>query len=322
MIDGYGRNIEYLRISVTDRCNLRCRYCMPEQGIVPKTHDEILSFEEFLHVVMNAVELGIDKIRVTGGEPLVRKGIVSFIKALSHVPGIKDISMTTNGCLLPRMAKPLAKAGLARVNISLDSLKADKFHYITRTGNLNDVLTGIDAALEAGLTPVKINCVVNKGFNDDEIPDFADLTINKPLHVRFIELMPLGSSSAQGFVPNELVKKKIGKKLVPLDKDVKGSGPARYYNIEGAMGSIGFISPLSQHFCHECNRVRLTADGKLKPCLESDSEIDIRSIIRTGGSNADLQDAIKRAVAQKPKNHHMIAGAYHDHTRTMSQIGG
>ncbi|MBC7324087.1 MAG: radical SAM protein, partial [Moorella sp. (in: Bacteria)] len=226
MIDNYGRNIEYLRISVTDRCNLRCRYCMPEEGVAPKQHDEILSFEEILHVVMNAVELGMDKVRITGGEPLVRKGIVGFIKALSHIPGIKDISMTTNGCLLPKMAEPLAKAGLSRVNISLDSLDAGKYRNITRTGDIKDVMAGIEAALEAGLSPVKINCVITRGFNDDEVEAFAELTVHKPLHVRFIELMPLGGTSAGGYVSNDLVRQKIRRRLQPVEESVTGSGPA------------------------------------------------------------------------------------------------
>ncbi|MDI3533810.1 MAG: 3,8-cyclase [Thermosediminibacterales bacterium] len=323
MLDKYGRNIEYMRISITDRCNFRCRYCMPKEGVVSKKHDEILSFEEFERVVKNSVKLGIDRIRITGGEPLVRKGVEEFIHSLKQIPGLKDVSMTTNGSLLAQKAEKLARAGLDRVNISLDSLNPSKFKYITRLGRLQDVIEGIHAALKAGLDPVKINCVVTGGFNDDEIEDFVNLTIDLPLHVRFIELMPLSNdlSDIKGYVSNNSIKKSIKEKLLPAG-DVRGSGPANYYKVEGAKGSIGFISPMSEHFCYKCNRIRLTADGKLKPCLESDIEFDVKELLRSGASDKEIQKAIIRAIEAKPAEHHMIWGINKKHKRGMSQIGG
>jgi len=322
MIDRWGRKIEYLRISVTDRCNFRCIYCMPEEGVAPLRHDDILRFEEMLVIVEAAAELGINKIRVTGGEPLVRKGITGFIKALRVIPGIEDISMTTNGSLLEKHAEKLKEAGLDRVNISLDSLNREKFYDMTRGGNLEDVLRGIDSAIAAGLVPVKINCVVTKGFNEDEILDFVETTKRKPVHVRFIELMPLGEGNRieSGFVSNEKLKQLIKDELIPVK--VKGNGPAKYFKIRGALGSIGFISPMSGHICSKCNRIRLTADGKLKPCLESETEYDIRGLIRSGADKQKTKSFIRRVILSKPREHRMYT-TYHRHTkRNMSQIGG
>lgn len=322
MIDRWGRKIEYLRISVTDRCNFRCKYCMPEEGVAPLRHDDILRFEEMLVIVKAAAELGINKIRVTGGEPLVRKGITGFIKALRMIPGIEDISMTTNGSLLEKYAEELKEAGLDRVNISLDSLNGEKFYDITRGGNLEDVLRGIDSAIAAGLVPVKINCVVIKGFNEDEILDFVETTKRKPVHVRFIELMPLGEGNRieSGFVSNEKLKQLINTELIPAK--VKGNGPAKYFKIEGAPGSIGFISPMSGHICSKCNRIRLTADGKLKPCLESETEYDIRELIRSGADTQKIKSFIRRVILSKPREHRMYTTYYRHTKRNMSQIGG
>lgn len=321
MIDRWGRKIDYLRISVTDRCNFRCKYCMPEEGVNPLTHNDILRFEEMLTVVKAASQLGISKIRITGGEPLVRKGIISFIKALNMIPNIDDISMTTNGSLLKQIAPELKKAGLQRVNISLDSLNPYKFAEITRGGKLTQVLAGIDSALESGLQPVKINCVVIKGFNDDEIPRFIELTKNKPVHVRFIEVMPLGDQNwNQGFVPNEKLKSSITEELEAVN--VKGNGPATYFKAKGAKGSIGFISPMSGHICSKCNRIRLTADGKLKPCLESKQEYDVKKLLRGGESPEVIKEFVKKVILCKPKEHHMYSGYVSATTRNMSQIGG
>jgi cyclic pyranopterin phosphate synthase len=323
MKDRYGREIEYLRISVTDRCNFRCRYCMPEDGVIPKSHDDILTFEEMVDIVKAGITAGIDKIRVTGGEPLVRKGTVDFIAKLKRVSGIKDISMTTNGSLLSGMAVPLKKAGLDRVNISLDTLQPDRFRWITRTGCLAGVLKGMEKALDAGLSPVKVNCVISKGFNDDELEDFIYLTHHYPVHVRFIELMPLGDDewSRNGYIPNGELIKRIKQPLKPV-KGVRGNGPAVYYRAQGAIGTIGFISPLSQHFCGRCNRLRLTADGKLKPCLESDVEFDLKGVIRHGGGEEDIKRVFRMAVEAKPLHHNMVQGEYRARNRKMSQIGG
>ena len=322
MIDRWGRKIEYLRISVTDRCNFRCKYCMPEEGVAPLSHDDVLRFEEMLVIVKAASELGINKIRVTGGEPLVRKGITGFIKALRVIPGIEDISMTTNGSLLEKHAEKLKEAGLDRVNISLDSLDEKKFYDITRGGNLEDVLRGIDSALTAGLAPVKINCVVTKGFNEDEILDFVEITKRIPVHVRFIELMPLGEGNRSefGFVSTAKLKRLINAELIPVE--IKGNGPAKCFKIEGALGSIGFISPMSGHICSRCNRIRLTADGKLRPCLESETEYDVKGLIRSGADTQEIKSFIRRVILSKPREHRMYT-TYHKHTkRNMSQIGG
>jgi cyclic pyranopterin phosphate synthase len=323
MEDGFKREIDYLRISITDRCNFRCRYCMPEKGVEPKKHEDILTFEEILQFVNAAASLGITKVRVTGGEPLVRKGVVGFIEKLSSINGIKDVSMTTNGCLLPDMARHLKEAGLDRVNISLDSLKSQRFREITRCGELSKVLQGIRAALEVGLTPVKINCVVVKGFNDDEIMDFVKLTQEYPLFVRFIELMPLGERGwgKNRFISAQDIKASINQKLIPTGIPA-GAGPAIYYKVPKSLGSIGFITPISQHFCPMCNRLRLTADGKLKPCLESDIEIDIKSAFNENKSEEKLKSLFKQALEQKPLRHHMTSEQNADHFRKMWQIGG
>ena len=276
--DSFQRPINYLRISVIDRCNLRCIYCMPSDGVSLMSHRDILSYEEIYAVALAAAELGIDKVRLTGGEPLVRSGLPELIRMLASIEAIDDIALTTNGLLLGRYAAGLKQAGLRRVNVSLDTLKQDKFEFITRrNSNLSDVLAGIEAARSAGLNPVKINVVVMAGINDDELLDFATKTIDEGWHVRFIELMlPVGVSTtaAQLVSVNDIRKrlKPLGE-LEPCLPSV-GNGPARYFRFPHAKGTIGFITPVSEHFCFHCNRLRLTSDGKLRPCLLSEDEID------------------------------------------------
>lgn len=319
MKDTYGRNIRYLRVSVTDRCNLRCKYCMPEEGVCKKTHREMLSLEEIYRIIEASEEIGFDKIRITGGEPLVRKNIEWLIKKTADLEGIKDIAMTTNGILLAQNAEKLKNAGLNRVNISLDTLNPDKFKEITRGGNLSDVLKGIKAAIHYGLTPIKINTVLIGGFNDDEIEDLAEYTLNHDIHVRFIELMPIGHAADwtnEKFIPNEVVLEKL-KDLIPL-KTEDGS-PAKIYKIPGAKGTIGLINPISQHFCSTCNRLRLTADGNLKPCLHSDKEIDVKGSL---GHKEEIKKIIVDTIEMKPREHHINDSDYKPITRDMNGIGG
>ena len=334
MKDSHGRVIDYLRISLTDRCNFRCIYCMPEEGVCMMGHDEILRIEEIQAIARVATRIGIRSVRLTGGEPLVRKGVVDLVAALRAMDGIENISMTTNGVLLPQMAADLKAAGLSRVNISLDTLDADQFAFITRVGKIESTMAGIDAALEAGFNPVKINAVTVRSLNQDFLA-FAKLSIDRPLHVRFIEYMPVGESTgADGtgwgkadVVPSEELLQIINERaraqgmpeLVPAGNDDKpiGWGPARYFEFPGAKGTVGFISPLSRHFCSECNRLRLTADGKLRPCLFSDRELDVRAALREGGEDA-VHDCFLQALNLKPDEHHDKVGT----ERKMSQIGG
>lgn len=324
MQDIFQRKIDYLRISITDRCNLRCRYCMPETGVPMKSHDEILSLEEIFQLVEIATLLGFTRFRLTGGEPLVRKGLVSLIKRISSLEGVEDISLTTNGVLLAAQAEELKKAGLNRVNISLDTLKEERFEYITRYNKFGQVLEGIDTAIKVGLNPVKINVVASKGFNDDEIVDFAHLTLEKPLHIRFIELMPIGESDAtakEQSIPTAEIKRIIGEQYELIPATLPGSGPAKYLQIPGAIGTIGFIGALSDHFCASCNRLRLTADGKLRPCLHKDLEYDLRGILRQGGSKDEIKAEFVKAIRNKPEEHTMNDDAW-GQERSMFQIGG
>lgn len=326
MNDTFQRSINYLRISVTDKCNLRCIYCMPEGGVELTRHDEILRLEEILQIIKSAVLVGIKKIRFTGGEPLVRKGITELIQMVSEIPEIDDIALTTNGILLPEMAAGLKKAGLKRVNISLDTLSPGKFAQITRGGQLSKAWLGVEAARDAGFDPVKINTVIIRGLNDDEVPDFVDLTKKMPIHVRFIELMPIGASrdaAKEGFVPTQELIDSImtRQKIVPV-KEVAGNGPARYYTIPDAPGTIGFISPISNHFCESCNRLRLTAEGQLRPCLQSPREIDLRTPLRSGASQLELANVIRLAVNSKPEKHDMEVTGWEGNRRVMTQIGG
>jgi len=321
--DSFQRPIDYLRISVTDRCNLRCIYCMPAEGIRLMSHEDILSYEEIYTIAEAAAELGISKIRITGGDPLVRVGLPDLIQMLARIDTIDDISLTTNGVLLARYAAELKEAGLRRVNVSLDTLKHDRFEYITRGNNLSDVLEGISAARSVGLNPIKINTVVMAGINDDELLDFAARTINESWHVRFIEYMPFGDSSTDlQLVPVAEMKQRLEVlgELEPCPA-VTGNGPAKYYRLPKARGTIGFITPVTEHFCFRCNRLRLTADGKLRPCLLSENEIDLRQPLRSGMSSAELKGLIKEAIASKPWRHHLDEGDV-PKDRPFSQVGG
>ncbi len=325
LLDLYRRRINYLRISVTDRCNLRCRYCMPEEGIPLLPHDEILTYEEILRIVRVFAQEGISKVRLTGGEPLVRRGIVEFISCLSRIEEIKDLSLTTNGILLKELAQDLKKAGLKRVNISLDSLRKERFFQITRKDAFDRVWAGIEAALEARLSPIKINMVAIRGVNDDEIESFARLTLKFPFTVRYIEYMPSGNGEKWegNILTIPQIKERlegIGK-LIPVPSD-EWDGPARRFRIEGAIGEIGLIGAVSSHFCEECNRLRLTADGKIRTCLFSDEEIDVREILRKGGSDADLKERLLVALRAKPERHQINTHQFKKCQRNMSAIGG
>lgn len=328
-LDAYNRPISYLRISVTDRCNLRCVYCMPPEGVPWVPHDSILTYEEIGTVVRAASELGISKVRLTGGEPLVRLGIEELVRTISQVPGIDDLAMTTNGILLSRHAVDLKAAGLQRVNISLDSLRPDRFERITRGGRLEEVLEGMESARRAGLDPIKINSVVIRGVNDDEVLDLARRTMVEGWHLRFIELMPVGSGGLIGdqwrdqVVTAEEIRRKIESALGRLEpaRISVGNGPARYYRLPGAQGTLGFITPISEHFCYRCNRMRLTADGQLRPCLVSDEEIDLRTPLRRGAGVEEIKGLLLKGVESKPREHHLTE-SFSPRRRTMSQLGG
>lgn len=323
MQDQFLRHIEYLRISVTDRCNLRCKYCMPAEGIQWIPHDSILSFEEILKLMRISTQLGFRRFRITGGEPLVRKGILEFLREAAQLPGVEDLMLTTNGLLLPEMAFDLKAAGVHRVNISLDTMDKTRFFENTRGGDVSKVIQGIFRSLEAGLNPVKVNVVVVRGFNTDELPGFLKLAQQYPLHVRFIELMPIGVSSEHRseFVSIEEMKEIMGLEESVPTKEIPGGGPAEYFRPDGYKGSVGFISALSRHFCNTCNRVRLTSDGKLRPCLHSKHEVDFRGVLRSGKSDEEILKLFAEAVWHKPAEHHMNQEAWQD-VRMMSQIGG
>lgn len=323
--DSFQRPINYLRISVTDRCNLRCIYCMPTQGVDLRSHSDILSYEEIHTVAKAAAELGINKLRVTGGEPLVRAGLSQLIEMLAGIEAIDDIALTTNGVRLADYAAELKQAGLKRVNISLDTLNPDRFKRITRgQSDLSQVLEGIEAARRVGLEPVKLNMVVMSGINDDELLDFAAKTIDEDWHVRFIELMPVAGNgdNALRFVSATEMRKRLAPlgELKPCLPGI-GNGPAKYFRLPGAKGTVGFITPVSEHFCFQCNRMRLTADGKLRPCLLSDYEIDLKQPLRDGISKVGLKKLFKQAVAGKPLRHGLAEG--HIPTRRpFSHVGG
>ena len=322
--DCFQRPINYLRISVTDRCNLRCVYCMPASGVALIPHGDILTYEEIYRVVQAAAQLGISKVRITGGEPLVRSRLPGLIRMLTQIEAIDDISLTTNGTLLAGYAAELKSAGLRRVNVSLDTLKPDKFECITRGRSLSDVLEGIEVARSVGLNPVKINVVVIAGVNDDEFLDFAAKTIENGWHVRFIEFMPVAGEGNinQQLVPVKEMKKRLELlgKLEPYQVSV-GNGPAKYFRFPQATGTIGFITPISEHFCFQCNRLRLTADGKLRPCLLVEDEIDMRQPLRSGISSTGLKQLIEETIACKPLRHHLAEG-YVPKDRPFSQVGG
>ena len=319
MRDKQGRNINYLRVSVTDRCNLRCVYCMPEEGVESLRHDDVLRFEDILKIVKSAASLGIKKVRYTGGEPLVMKDIDKLIYETSKLQGIEDIAMTTNGILLSDMAEDLKRAGLKRVNISLDTLNKDKFRDITRIGNLDNVLESIYKCLALGIKPVKINTVLMKGVNDTEFEDFLNLAKEMPVEIRFIELMPIGESiklyeeSKISF--SEILKEH--QELIPIESE-KGT-TAQLYKIQGSKGKIGFINPISCKFCADCNKIRLTSIGTIKPCLHSKEEINLREYL---SSEELLTTKLKSAIFNKPLEHHLQEESASRSDKMMYQIGG
>ncbi len=330
LIDRYNRVIRYLRISITDRCNLRCIYCMPQEGVPLLKHEDILSFEEIGRIARAFVHLGVSSIRITGGEPLLRRDIIHLINKLSSIKGISDLSITTNATLLSEYAEPLKMAGLNRVNTSLDSLYPERFFEITRGGNLKDVLDGIDSALKADLKPVKINMVVMRGINDNEVIEMVRYFRGRPINLRFIECMPTNRKSflpARHFIPMEAVEKKIRREF-PLEQTlVKGVGPAHYYRIKGDLLRLGFISPISQHFCGNCNKVRLTADGRLRLCLlQEDKEFYLGEALQKGVSDRILTRMIKKVIMAKPSRHKLVAGnmesCKYEFKGSMSSIGG
>ncbi len=380
LVDSYNRTIDYLRISVTDRCNFRCVYCMPEEGAPVAPKAEILTFEELERLARIAVSLGMNKIRLTGGEPLVRRDIDKLVARIGSLPGLRDFSMTTNGFLLARYADSFATNGLNRVNISLDTLRHDRFTKLARRGSLDEVLAGIEAAIDAGLTPVKLNCVVMRGWNDDEVVEFARLTLDRPFDVRFIELMPINwsrgddSASEMGsffalsapaeyrksdrvmlyantelatfrstfhgtqtveqtgqldaaqmrhaFVSTEEIRSRIESELGPLaGAEVVTNGPARSFRLRGARGTIGFISQITNDMCVNCNRLRLTADGMLRPCLMADGEVDLRTVLRSGAGDSAIEELFELTVLHKPREHRLEDGMA-PVGRNMSQLGG
>ena len=312
MQDRYARNITYLRLSVTDLCSLRCRYCMPADGIPKRDHRDVCSVEELVEIARAAVDCGVRKVRLTGGEPLVRRGILEICRGIAAIPGVEELCLTTNGLSLPQLAGPLKEAGVSRLNISLDTLRPDRYAYITRVGRLEEAFRGLKAAAEAGFTGTKLNVVLMKGFNDDEIPDFLDLSCRYPVEVRFIELMPIGEGRNAQFLPAEAVLESN-----PYLRPLEGSGVARRYRSPGGRGTVGLIEPMSHRFCGECDRIRVTADGKLKPCLHSDQEIPLRGL-----HGEELRQAMRDGVAAKPQRHHMNETGRSEAGRNMHQIGG
>lgn len=327
LVDAYRRRVDYLRLSVTDRCNLRCAYCMPAGGFRFLPHEDILRYEELLRLVRITVRLGIRKVRVTGGEPLVRKDILLFLERLCAVPEVEDVSLTTNGVLLESMAGDLWASGVRRLNVSLDTLDPEKFATITGVDAFHAVWRGLHAALDYGFSPVKINVVAMKGINDDEIEKLAGLTLTYPFHVRFIELMPFRPDSyEERYIPSDGVFEKIAVlgQLIPGSSG-NGNGPARYYEFPGAPGKIGFISPMSQHFCSTCNRLRITAEGSLRTCLFADRDVDLRGPLRHGSSDEEISRVISRAIETKPEKHPLNEGSVPRRkclARPMTTIGG
>ena len=314
VIDQYGRDVNYLRLSVTDLCNFRCQYCMPEEGIVKKEHHEILTVDECIEIGRAAVDCGIQKIRITGGEPLVRKGLLEICRGLRAIPGLKELCLTTNGSLLPELAQPLRDAGVDRLNISLDTLRPERFRTITRRGTLEQVIRGVRAAEAAGFQNLKFDTVLIGGFNDDEIEDFVSLSVSHPWEMRFIELMPMGPCAGwdrRCFLSNSEVLKRV-----PSLEPLEAQGVARRYRLPDAMGTVGLISPLSHDFCSTCSRIRVTPDGNLKGCLHSREEIPTKGL-----QGVRLEAAIRRGIFQKPPQHHLNDRSS-DTPRCMSQIGG
>ena len=348
LVDRFGREITYMRISVTDKCNLRCVYCMPEEGVKARAHDEMLTMEEFARVVRVASTLGISRVRITGGEPLARKGVVSLVRAVASVPGICDISMTTNATMLAPVADELAGAGLKRVNISLDSLNPDAYARLTRRGDLASAIAGIHAAQRAGLRPIRLNAVVLRGINSDEIESLAALTLKHDWDVRFIEFMPFwgngGLFGGEYVVPIDEIRRRvlamgvedrIAQRAAAKLTDVcatgaeaaavaglNRSGPASYLRLRGGLGRVGFISRDGDEFCGGCNRIRLTADGMFRPCLLSEASIDVKTALRDGADDDAIADHIRRAAAAKPASGRSRGADPFWEARPLSQIGG
>lgn len=311
LMDSYGRTIDYLRISITDFCNLGCTYCSPPFSGRPRLpHSEILSYEELIRVADASVTAGITKIRITGGEPLIRRGAVQFCEMLSSIKGLSDLSITTNGIRLMELAEALWQAGVRRINVSLDTLKRDRFRKITGKDALDKVLSGIACAESVGFEPIKINTVVMRGVNDDEIAELAGLTFKKSYHIRFIELMPFRSGGHSEYAKLHMPIREIMERIPGIDRACidlfsDHSGPARLCRLPGSIGRIGFIAPMSWHFCNSCNRLRLTADGKIRTCLFSADEIDVKATLRSADSKKDLVEIIRKAVGRKPRRHEL-----------------
>ncbi|MCL5986890.1 MAG: GTP 3',8-cyclase MoaA [Actinobacteria bacterium] len=326
LVDPFGRKLNYLRISVTDRCNLRCIYCAPSRKIEWKRRDEILTLEEIIIIVRLFVEMGIKKVRLTGGEPMVRKNLKQLILQLSLMPEINTIAMTTNGVLLKNEAQALRALGVNRLNISLDTLRKERFERITLSDHYDDVLEGINAALEAGFTPLKLNVVMIAGVNDDEIIDFVEFIKDKPINVRFIEYMPFKFNKwdRNNYISCKKIRSQIEKiyNLIPIEENESTSGPAKNFQIDGFTGTVSFISPISEHFCGICNRIRLTAEGSIKSCLLSPAEVNLRSMLRKGIKEDEIKETICLAVSLKPKCHASVGTLTKIGNRAMTQIGG
>ncbi len=325
LIDRYQRRIDYLRLSITDRCNLRCAYCMPPHGVPYLPHDDILRYEEIERLAGLAVSLGITKIRLTGGEPLVRRGVLHLSERLAQIPEVQSLSITTNGVLLADFAKDLYRCGIKRLNVSLDTLKPEKFAAITHRDSFRAVWGGIHRALALGFHPIKINVVVLKGVNDDEVEDLARLTYEYPFHVRFIEFMPVNSLvPSQRYLSGDEVLARLNRldTLLPTHS-INSNGPARYFRFPTAIGKIGLINPLSHHFCATCNRLRLTADGKLRTCLFSEKELDLKNLLREGAGDQEIQAVIRQAIQDKPQKHALEDPVFRKClNRPMGSIGG
>ena len=324
--DTFNRPITYLRISVTDRCNLRCVYCMPEGGLpwIPKP--EILTYEEIAQIVRAGASVGLQSVRLTGGEPLIRRDLARLVEMLARIPGIEDIALSTNGLLLADRACELRDAGLRRVNVSLDTLHEERFFAIARRPGLDRVLAGIDAAIDAGLAPIKLNCVVMRGQNDDELVAFAALTRDRPIYVRFIELMPveenLEMQSGAYISADEILERLRAEDDLQIAAGPGGNGPARYFSFPGSQGAVGVISPLSHDYCERCNRVRLSADGRLRLCLFGDHHIDLRTPVRAGATREEIAAILSGAMLIKPERHHLELGKTASAMRAFSEIGG
>jgi len=325
-VDHYHRRITYLRVSVTDRCNLRCIYCVPVKDLTLLNHGDILNYEEILRVLQAGAEIGIEKVRLTGGEPLVRRNFVHFVESVCQMSAFKDVSITTNGVYLKEKAQEIFDTGVRRINVSLDTLDPLKYAKITGRDYFDNVWKGLKEAEAVGFSPIKLNVVAIRGINDDELLAFAQLSRRKPYHIRFIEYMPIGHDNRwtpEKYISSDEIKSKL-ESFSPLHKlpHLTDDGPAKRCRFESAKGEIGFISALSHHFCSTCNRLRLTADGKLRPCLLAEDEVDIKTPLRSGCSQEDLKCVFQRAIAKKPKRHHDKISERVQCLRSMSAIGG